>query len=496
MPWMLLPVLPLLTYYGRITDGVTIWPTYLLIPAAAWLARRFGIAGLVVTIIGAAAALLPIYQTDGGEFGGVPEVYVIAIWVGIAVTAVDPLRALIGSGYLFCSWFIFIPALALLPLSVGLGAHDFEDGARMSIYFNLRPLLLFALLLFGLAGLPSRIAITGLVAAAAAGIAVDHFELDQALSDALGTWTDPTAPWINHVSVHYRWDDLAALLTGLACFYAGRTLMNWRAGRSEGSGPWRWPYLAIAALTLLAVSGTIIGQLGSNPPATYDFLGLYGDYYALLIASFMAGFLRRHLGVAVTLGLLLALLAGGNAAAYLLERGSAVLAVEQPLLVITFGVLGLRLRDLVDRTTTTFKVARWMQYAVLVGGALLIMTSMSELLNLAQAVMVAIGAAVLGVAAQWLRGKLALADVHINGDGWLLLLVLLGATLFLALNFQPILATVTEALDDLDLPSGMIAAGTLVLLNVPVAVLAAGFAKCLPKAWQDIVTIRDWLGRR
>lgn len=496
MPWVLLPLMPLLTYFGRITEGMTIWPAWLLVPVAVWLARRFGLPGLIVTIIGAAAALLPIYQTDGGAFGGAPEIYVSALWVGIAALAADPLRGLIGGGRLFASWAVFVLALALLPQSVELGGHDFDDGARLSIYVGLRPLLLFALVLFGLAGLSPRIAIAGLVIATAAGIAISHFELDQAFSDALALWVDPTSLWINQVSARYRWDDLATLFTGVACFYAGRTLMDWRASRREGSGFWRRPYLAVGALTLLAVSGNIIGQLVPNPPAAFDPLGLYGDYYALLIASFMAGFLRQYLGVAVTLGLLLALLAGSNTAAYVLERGGAALAIEQPLLVIAFGVLGLRLRDLLDRETTTFKAAKWLQYAILVGGALSIVTSMSDLLDLAQAVMVAVGAAILGGAAHWLRGKLALADIRITGDGWLLLLVQLAATLFLALNFHPILAIVTEALDDLDLPSGMIAAGTLVLLNVPVALLAAGFAKCLPEVWRDVVTIRGWLGRR
>ncbi|HMX51934.1 MAG TPA: hypothetical protein PK709_19090, partial [Cyclobacteriaceae bacterium] len=50
--------------------------------------------------------------------------------------------------------------------------------------------------------------------------------------------------------------------------------------------------------------------------------------------------------------------------------------------------------------------------------------------------------------------------------GWLPLLALLAVTLFLALNVAPIMAVLAEALDDLDLPPGMIAAGTLLLLNV------------------------------
>lgn len=490
MPWVMLPLLPLLTYYGWITDGIGIGPVYLLVPVAAWLARRFGPQGIVVAAIGALAALLPLYQTDGGEFGGAPEVYVIAVWVAVATASPDPLRALIGDGAIFRNPAVFVLLLVLLPLSVGLGSHDLEDGGRLSLYLSLRPLFLFALVLFGLAGLSSRVVVAGLAVALVIGAAIRYFQLDGALSDAMGAHVDPYASWINRLSLGYRWDDLAGLVTGLACFYAGRTLLAWREGRRDGAGLWRHPYLVIGGLTLLAICGSFVGQLLRGMPVELEFLGLYGDYYALLIASFMAGFLRHHLGIAVTLGLLLAFVAAGNAAAYMLDRGGATLAIEQPLIVLAYGTLGLGLRDLLDGTTTTFAARKWVQYAVLVGGALAIATSMSDLLDLAQAALTAIGAAILGLIVQWLRGSLARAGIRITGEGWLMLLVLLAATIFLAFNVAPLMAILTEAIDDLDLPAGMIAAGTMLLMNVPVALLAAGYAKCLPKVWGDIKTLR------
>ncbi|HNH46183.1 MAG TPA: hypothetical protein PKY30_04060 [Myxococcota bacterium] len=164
-----MPLLPLLTYYGRLTDGVTLWPAWLLVPAAAWLGRRYGAQGVVATAIGALAALLPTYYADGMEFGGAPEVYVVALWVGIAAAAPDPLPALIGSGRFFRHPASFILALLLLPLSLWLGTHEFEEGASLSLSLGLRPLLLFALLLFGLAGLSTPLAMAGLVAATIAG---------------------------------------------------------------------------------------------------------------------------------------------------------------------------------------------------------------------------------------------------------------------------------------------------------------------------------------
>jgi hypothetical protein len=402
---------------------------------------------------------------------------------------------MIGTGSVFRNPAAFVLLLALLPLSIGLGAHELEDGGRLSLYLGFRPLFLFALLLFGLAGFLRHFAALGLVVATIAGAAIRHFQLDAALSAAIGAHVDPSAPWFNEFNLSYRWDDLAGLLTGLACFHAGRTLMEWRAGRDEGAGFWQQPYLAIVVLTVVALSGTLVRQLPVQLPAELDFLGLYGDYYALLIASFMAGFLRHHLGVAVALGLLLVLLAASNATAFMLGQGGLSLAVEQPLLVIAYGIVGLRLRDLLDGTTTAFAAKGWVQYALLVVGGLSIVTSISDLLDLAQAVLVAIGAAIFAGIVQWLRRRWVLAGIRITGEGWLSLVVLLAATVFLVLNLAPIMAMLTEALDDLDLPAGMIAAGTLVLLNVPVAFLAAGYAKCLPKVWGDLKTIHAGAGR-
>ncbi len=486
MPWMLVPLLPLLTYYGRLTDGVTLWLAWLLVPVAAWLGRRHGAQGVAATAIGALAALLPTYYADGMEFGGAPEVYVVALWVGVAAAARDPLPALIGTGRFFRHPAIFLLALILLPLSLWLGTHDFEEGASLSLSLGLRPLLLFALVLFGLAGLSTRLAVAGLVAATVAGAILRVSQLDEALSQAVSAGIDPDAPWLNRFSLHYRWDDLATLATGLACFCAGRTLQGWHAGAREGAGPWRRPLLTAAGLTLLGCCGSLVRQWLPDLPEGAAPLGLYGDYFALPVAAFMAGFLRHHLGIAVTLGVLLVLIGGNIAAAYQLERGGIGFGIEQPFLVLAFGTLGLRLRDLLDGTTTTFKAMRWVQYAILVGGVLAILSSWSDLIDLVKAVLMAVAAALFGVVVQWLRRKLEQGGIRISGAGWLPLLALLAVTLFLALNIAPIVAVLTEALDDLDFPPGMIAAGTLLLLNVPVALLAAGYATCLPKVWRDI----------
>lgn len=490
MPWMLVPLLPLLTYYGRITDGITLWPAWLLVPTAAWLGRRHGVQGVTAIAIGALVALLPTYYADGMEFGGAPEVYVVALWVAIAAARRDPLPALIGTGRLFRHPPVFLLALLLLPLSIWLGTHEFEEGATLSLALNLRPLLLFALVLSGLAGLATPLATAGLVAATIAGVILQVFHIDEIVSQAIGADFDPYAPWFNRFSLQYRWDDLATLVTGLACFFAGRTLQRWRAGLREGAGPWRQPLLAAVALTLLGACGPLVRQWAPELPEIAAPFGLYGDYFALPLAAFMAGFLRHHLGIAVTLGVLLALIGGDIAGAYFLERGGIGFGIEQPLLVLAFGTMGSRLRDQLDGTTTTFKALRWVQYAILVGGVLALLTSWSDLVDLAKAVLMAVAAALFGIAAQWLRRKLEQRGISITGEGWLPFLALLAVTLFLALNFMPILAVLTEALDDLDMPPAMIAAGTLLLMNVPVALLAAGYAKCLPKVWRDLQAMR------
>jgi hypothetical protein len=490
MPWVLLPVLPLFTCYWRIIADVTLWPSYLLVPLAAWLGRRYGVHGIITVAVGGIAALLPTYQANPADVGGMPDLYIIALWVSIACAAQDPLRGLIGNGGLFRNPIAFAAALVLFPISLSLGTHQFEDGGMLSLWIGLRPLLLFGLFLFGLAGFPPKGAIIGLVVATIIGIGIRQFEIDERISTTIAAQLDPEAPWFNNFSIRYRLDDLAGLVTALSYFFAGRLVDRRRAGVAAESAFWRHPYLTIIGLTLLASAGIAVGLLLRSLPPAFERLGVYGDYYALPIAAFLAGFLLHYRGIAINFGLFVAMVAGGNIAAIYLGPASLSASLEQPLFCLAFGMLGLRLRDLLDGTTTTFKAKRWVQYAGLVLGILAIVTSSSEVANLAKAIAIAVGGALLALLAQWVRRVLDRRGILIAGDGWLLLGAIVVVLIWIAFNLSALAAMAMELAEDWDMPGGLTILMMIVLLNIPLALLAAGLAKCLPKVWSDIRLMR------
>lgn len=492
MPWVLLPVLPLFACSWQILADVGVAPSYLLVPLAAWLGRRHGVQGVIAVAVGGIAALFPTYQAGPVNVGGMPDLYIIALWVSIACAAADPLRRLIGGGKLFRSPIAFALMLVLFPISLSLGGHQFEDGGALSLWVGLRPLLLFGLFLFGLAGFQPRRAIAGLVLATIIGIAIRYFEIDDQVSAVVAAQFDPDAPWINNFSVYYRLDDLAGLATGLGFFFAGRLVDRRRANAAAESAVWRHPYLTIVGLTLLASVGIAVGLLLRSLPPVFERLGIYGDYYALPVAAFLAGFLLHYRGIAINFGLFVAVIAGGNLAAIYLGPASLSASLEQPLFCLAFGMLGLRLRDLLDGTTTTFKAGRWVQYAGLVLGILAIVTSSTEVANLAKAIAIAVGGALLALLAQWVRRALDRRGIRIAGDGWLLLGAIVVVLIWTAFNLGALAAMAMELAEDWDMPGGLAIIVMIVLLNIPLALLAAGLARCLPKVWGDI---RLMLGR-
>ena len=489
MPWILLPLLPLFTCYLAIADQLRAWPAYLLIPVAAWLGRRYGARGAITVAVGAAAALLPTFRFGPFEFGGTPDLYVMALWVGVACAAADPLRALIGDGRLFRSTAVFIAALLLLPMSLNLGTHELEDGTTLGLWIGPRPLFLFFLFLCGLAGFPPKRAVAALTIAALAGIAIRFFGVEDSISAPIAAAIDPEAPWINGFRLRYEWNDLATLATGLAFFFTGRLIEQRRAGSRERPVAWRHAYLAVASLTALAALGTISGQLLPRLPDAASLAGIYGDYFALPIAGLLAGFLLRHRGVAFCLGLFVVLIAGSNLVAASLGRGGIAIALEQPVICLVYGMLGIAARTLVDGAAVPFAAKRWVQYGLLVAGIIAIVASPSELADLAMSVVIAIGGALVAVAATWVRRKLAQGGIRITGEGWLMLAAILAVATWAALNGRAIASVLLAVIEEFDVSEGTAIVILVILLHVPVALLAAGLSACLPKVWSDIQTI-------
>lgn len=486
MPWILLPVLPLFTCYLAIADNLRVWPAYLLVPVAARLGRRYGSRGVVTVALGAAAALLPTFRLGPFAFGGTPDLYVIALWIAFAGAARDPLQALTGDGRMFRGTGLLIAALVVLPLSLNLGTHELEDGTQLSLWVGPRPLLLFALFLFGLAGLAPARTTAAVSIAAIAGIAIRHFGFDDAVSNAIAAGIDPEAPWVNAFRLRYEWNDLAALATGLACFFAGNLVARSRAGQQDESALWRHPYLTVTLATLLAALGTLTGQLLPPLPEAASLAGLYGDYFALPVAGFLAGFLLRHTGVAFCLGLFVLLIAGSNVIAYSSGQGGLSVALEQPFICLAYGMLGTGTRSLVDGVAVPFKAKRWVQYALLVIGIIAIVTSASELTDLATSLLIAVGGALVAAGVEWLRRAMKRRGIQVSGDGWLMLATIVAVATWTILNGSAIVSTILALADELDMTEGAALIFAIVLLHIPAALAAAGLSACLPKVWSDV----------
>jgi hypothetical protein len=403
---------------------------------------------------------------------------------------------LTGEGGAFRSTGLLVAALIVLPLSLRLGTHELEDGTQLSLWITLRPLLLFALFLFGLAGLAPKRAAAILSIAALAGIAVRYFGIEEAVSNAIAAGIDPQSPWVNAFRLRFEWDDLATLATGLACFFAGNLVARSRSGQQKQSALWRHPYLTVALVTLLGALGTLSGQLLPPLPDATALAGIHGDYFAPPVAGFLAGFLLRHIGVAFCLGLFLLLIAASNALAISLGQGVLSAALEQPFTCLAFGMLGTGTRRLVDGIVVPFQAKRWIQYALLVIGVIAIVTSASELADFVLALLIAVGGALVAAGAEWLRRAMQRRGIRVSGDGWLMLATIVAAAMWAALNGRTIVSIILSLADELDMTEGAALIFAIVLLHIPAALAAAGLGACLPKVWRDVraLTGRDSRG--
>jgi hypothetical protein len=143
-------------------------------------------------------------------------------------------------------------------------------------------------------------------------------------------------------------------------------------------------------------------------------------------------------------------------------------------------------RELADGAAVPFMAKRWVQYAILIAGILAIVTSASEIIDLVTTLAIAIGGALLAVAAQWFRRKLERRGIRITGEGWLMLATIVVVVAWAALNARAIASRLFLMAEDWDMSEGMAMVAVIVLLHIPLAFLAAGLAKCLPKVWSDI----------
>ena len=469
MPWVLVPILPLLLYSSPVFAGVSLSLPYLFIPVAALLGRRYGTAGFMTVVLGGVVALAPYLETPGGTFGGGIDIYLISLWVCRASLSDDPVSALIGSGRLWRSPWVFAVAVVVLPLSWFFGRYDLQDDLVADVYVSMLPLCLFALFIFGIAGFRTAWAIGGLAAATLLGIFLGIGQM----------------PPIGAVEVRYQIDDLATFVTAVGYFFAGRMVTNADGARN----PWRHPYVTIAGFVLLAVLQQLIWSLLPELPPSASYVGLYGQYLALPLAALMAGYLLGYGGIGFCLLVTVALLAIANAASLWLAQRGLWINAEQPLFCLAFGFLGLRLRDAQTGVLRPWPSGRWYVYALMVLVFLPALFSPKQLFDLVWPFAAAIAAALFAAGIEWLRRRLKLQDVTLTGEGWLTLAYALGVLIAIALNVRTLFNDLLDEADALDLPVEIAVPAILVILHLPLAYLARVLAEVWPKIAGDVRSI-------
>nr|WP_298684173.1 hypothetical protein [uncultured Dongia sp.] len=469
MPWVLVPILPLLLYSSPVFAGVSLSLPYLFIPIAALLGRRYGTAGFMTVLLGGVLALAPYLETSGGTFGGGIDIYLIAVWVCRAALSNDPVGALIGNNSFWRSPWVFAAVVILLPLSLFFGRHDLQDDIVVDVYISMLSLFFFALFIHGLAGFRTAWVVGGLAAATLIGIFLGIGQLLPA----------------GGMEVRYHLDDLATSAAGLGYFFAGRIVAN----MDDTRNPWQHPYLTIAGFVLLAVLSQLTWAFLPELPPSADYVGLYGQYLALPLAALMAGYLLGYGGIGYALVVTIILLAIANAGSLLLAQRGLWVHAEQPLFCIAFGILGVRLRDVQTGGARAWPGGRWYVYGLVVLLFLPALFSWDELLKLVWPFIAALGAALLAACLEWLRRRLKLQDVTLTGEGWLKLVIAIAVLAAIAINARTLFDSLLGEADALDLPIEIALPAVLVILHLPLAYLARVLAEVWPKIAGDVRSI-------
>ncbi|MDY0870433.1 hypothetical protein [Dongia rigui] len=466
MPWVLVPILPLLLYNSPQFNGVSLSLPYLLIPLGAWLGRRHGVPGFVTLALGGIAALGPSLDLNGGYIGGGAAQYIVALWVCRAALSEQLVQALIGSGSVLRRPWVLAIVLILLPCSFALGRHDLGNDVALDFYVSLLPLFFFVLFLLGAARCQVGLIIGGLMVATLAGVALGlHF---------------PEAR-----EIRYRLDNLATLVTAAGWFLAGRCVTE----GGDAGNPWRYSWAMVAFFALVALLWQFTWALLPDRQTVPEYIGLGGRYAALPLAALMAGYLLGYAGIGYCFLITVALIVLGNLAVLLTARGGLAIDLEQLLFCLAFGYLGLRLKDAQTGLRTSWPSRRWHLYGWLVILFLPALFSIDELIKTLWPFVVAVAAALLAAIIEWIRRRLKLQNVTLNGEGWLKLAVAVLVVAAVAGNLPGLLDSLIWAAEDYDIPVQIALPVILVLLHLPLAYLARVLIAVGPKITGDLRSI-------
>ena len=324
--WLLLLVPPLLAWRSPVIGGAYFEAQYLIVPLAALLGRRFGIAGVMAVALGGLAFVVSVQGLPFGALGGSPGLYLVALCVAAMASVAPfqwpawPVRDRIAARIALAA-----PLLLVISFAAGQSQSAGSAATRLAFFFSTSVLGYFAIFAMAARGVRLWPVLAGLVLVAAVTWPLTFAGV------LPGRRADP--------SLAIAFLQPAQVLAAIAFYAAGATLRGALGHRATPWGFWRWPYLAAAVLLLL--------WFGPDPGIPIRRGGVYGVYIAqvailLPVAAFTAGLLRGVRGTMFVTAFATALLAVGFLGRMLeidLFRYRS-LPLEAPFVALAFGRLG------------------------------------------------------------------------------------------------------------------------------------------------------------
>jgi len=393
--------------------------SYVIIPLAAWIGVSYGRSGFKAVLFG--SLLLPFGLTwETVRFGMDLDVYLIALLFCRIGASHRPLLAWVPN---FRANALFYAAFIVLPVSVGFYGADLIESIRLTLGFNFNALFLLFLFALGMSGFSHKRLIITLAAATILGIVLEMADLpksahqlldaDQAELPLLGL-TD-----LHSIYLRYLLDSPVDFLTGLGYFLGGRYFKTFME-TSERKTLATWPACGVILLvSIIALGGRLNWFVASSvlDSSPQPYLYFMGSAMALILAGFMAGLLQNRRGIALVLGcVVISWIVTGPLSGRFYY---VTLYMYQPLYVIAFGALAIKIRDRLTGRNTVLFPKRWVIYFVLLVVVLVsLLAETDTMIETVVLLLVGVVATVLALLASKIRKKLAGIQAGEHG-GWL-----------------------------------------------------------------------------
>ncbi|MDP2782656.1 hypothetical protein [Devosia sp.] len=428
VPWAWLPIIFLASLQWEFPWklSVDLIPPYLLIPIAAMLGSRYQRRGLLVVALGGLILVIG-WSYEFVSAGPRIDIYLAAIFVCLLCASSRPLLNVVP---IFRPSVGFFAAFAFLPMAVGVYGR-LVGNLDIAVVLDFGFLLYLFLFVLGVTNFRRGLLFAVLTVSALTGIAL---EMAGPMGDGRTLFGGPRAELpilgltdLSYLWLGYRFDSPANFLAGVAYFLAGSlvgfVLKNRRLGRlTPGHAHGVVFAVAILALGWSLNQWVIRSFTGLNLPPHFRLLGFSP---ALPLAAFLAGLLLRRHGI-LTMSLLVLLfwdLNGLIASDFDFSNTTPIFHLHEPLYVLAFGALGVKVRDLALGTETVISSKSWAVYLACLMVALLFVIRPEDPKSLFLLIAFFAAFTAAGAIAAWFRRR-NLGPAARHHDGWIALLSL------------------------------------------------------------------------